>query len=293
MHDANTDADKTSQASATDIDCPFESLAEFESELTQALKNDQFILHLQPKVDLSTWSIQGVEVLLRWKHPQQGIIPPAMFIPLLEQTGMIVDVGQWVLGEACELNRQWQVSGLPPVQIAINVSGTQLSRAGFAETVCGILDNTNLPAEFLALEFTENGLFTDTASNIKVCNQLRNKGIKLALDYSGKGYTSTEDISQLPIDIIKLDKELIHHIAHSQEHRAIMATILDFAHQNRLTVVAEGVETAEQLLFLNAMHCTSAQGFLLAHPMSVENFEKLYRAAPRYEYLIEKISHHW
>lgn len=172
---------------------------ELEKELHAALEKNQFELHLQPKVCLNSWSIQGMEVLLRWQHPQHGIIPPAFFIPALEQTGMIADVGQWVLGEACKLNQQWQASGLSPVPIAINVSGTQLSRARFAETVFDTLGTTNLSPEYLELEFTENSLFSDTVSNIKVCNQLRGKGIKLALDYSGLGYTSIEDISELPM----------------------------------------------------------------------------------------------
>lgn len=293
MQDAQTDADQASQPDAIEIDYPFGSSAELESELGRALQDDQFILHLQPIVNLSSWSIQGIELLLRWNHPRQGIIPPDIFIPVLEQTGLIVAVGQWMLGEACRLNRRWQDDGLAAAPMTIKISGPQLASAGFADTVFGILEDARLSPEYLVLELTENDLFTRTSANIRLCNQVRDKGVRLALGYAGNGYTSIEDISELPIDIIKLEKELIHHIANHRDQRAIMAAILGFAHQNRLEVVAEGVETAEQLLFLKAMHCTSARGFLLAHPQSVEKFTELYRSAPRYEYLIDKISRQW
>lgn len=293
MQDAQTDADQASQPDVIEIDYPFENLAELESELAGALQSNQFILHLQPTINLTSWSIQGLQVLLRWNHPQQGIIPPELFIPVLEQTGMIVEVGQWVLTEAGELNRRWQEEGITAIPMTIKVSGPQLASEDFAEILYGILDRTNLSPQYLVLELTESGLFTDTSRNIRLCNRLRNKGIRLALDYSGHGNTSCEDISELPIDIIKLDRELIHQIANHHEQRAIMATILNFAYQNRLEVIAEGVETAEQLLFLNAMHCTGAQGFLLAPPMAIEKFEGLFRTTPRYDYLIERLSHQW
>ncbi len=292
MQDAKTDGDAV-EIEIIGFDSPFLSHSELESDLARGVREGQFILHLQPIINLGNWSIHGMQVLLRWQHPQHGIIQPDSFIPSLEQSGMIVAVGQWVLAEACKLNRHWQDDGLPTVPIAIKVSGQQLADAGFVESVFDVLNESGLPPGLLVLELTETDLFTDTAVNIKLCNRLRDKGIRLALNYTANGYTSIEDISELPMDIIKLDKELIHHITSHPEQRAIMATILDFAHQNRLEVIAEGVETAEQLIFLNAMQCTAAQGFLLAHPLSTENFAELFHTAPHYEYIVDRVCKHW
>lgn len=264
-----------------------------EKDLHYALEKGQFELYFQPKVNLNNWNIQGMEALLRWHHPERGLIPPAEFIPILEETGMIANVGQWVLNEACRLNKQWQDSGLPPLRVAVNVSSKQLNSEDFIDIVFAALDKTGLAPEYLELELTESGLLTDIDANIALFNQLREKGITLALDDFGTGYSSLSYLCKLPIDVIKIDKEFVHQITNNKENRSVVTAILSFAHGLRMDVVAEGVETAEQLVFLSAMRCTSAQGFLLSHPLPAEKFEELYRSGRNFENLIEKIRKQW
>lgn len=249
-----------------------------EKELILAIEKNQFELYFQPKINLDTMSMQGMEALLRWNHPHKGIIYPADFIPALEETGMINQVGQWVIEQACRQNRKWIDSGLPPLRVAVNVSNIQLNRGDFAETVFAILDKTGLEPKWLELELTESGLMADIDANIHMFNKLRNKGIKLALDDFGTGYSSLSYICKLPIDVIKIDKEFVQQISNDKQNQSIVTAILSFAHGLRLEIVAEGVELAEQVVFLQAMRCNMAQGYLFSHPLPADGFEKLCRS---------------
>ena len=266
---------------------------ELENDLVHALDKGQFELHYQPKVCLSSWRMQGMEALLRWQHPQRGIVAPNDFIPLLEENGLINKVGQWVLYEACRLNKKWQDSGLPPMRVAVNVSSLQFNRDDFYDVVMDALDRSGLAPDYLELELTESGVLTDVEQNVQLFTRLREKGITIALDDFGTGYSSLSYLCKLPIDVLKIDREFIHQITHNRENRSIVTAILSFAHGLRLDVVAEGVETAEQLLFLNALRCTSAQGFLLSHPLTAEKFEQLYRSNHDFESLVNKIRKQW
>lgn len=262
-------------------------------ELAAAVKERQFIIYMQPKINLNNWSIQGVEILLRWRHPRYGLIQPEHFIPIIEETGLISEVGLWVIEEACRANKQWQDSGLKPLQVAINISCTQLQQNDFLDSVTCILDKTGFAPELLEFEFSDTCLFDKLDEHAELFHQIRAKGIKLALKYSITGLPITLDLSELPVDTINIDKELTHQIANNKENRQIMSTILDLAHGHKLEVVAEGVETAEQLIFLNAMQCKTAQGFLFSHPVSIARFEELCRTNTKYDHLIKKISHQW
>lgn len=264
-----------------------------EKELYAALENEQFELHLQPQINLQHWSLSGAEVLLRWQHPAYGLIPPAYFIPVLEDSGMLDEVGQWVLQQTCKLNRRWQDSGLAPLRFAINVWNSQLEQDNFLAMLTETLDSSGLPPECLELELTENGLLEGLDENSALFDELRQAGIRLALNYSGEGSSSDGNFHELPIDVIKIDKRLIQRIANNRDRRELLATILSFAHEQGLQVVAEGVETAAQLLFLKAMHCQTAQGFLLSHPLSVESFTQLYQAGTGFEHLVEKVGRQW
>ena len=285
---------QTPQNSLSDLpytDLLFIPDTELETELAAALKNNCFELHLQPQVKLNNWSLAGVEALLRWQHPTYGVIPPEHFLPVLEQSGMLDELGHWVLQEACRLNKVWQDGGAAPLRIAINIAASQWRHTKFHDTVMDILTTAGFTPAQLVFEIAEEGLMTE--SDRQLFERLRHHGIKLALNYTGKGLTSACDISDLPIDIIKIDKSLTQHIVNNRQDRSIMQTLLSFAHENTLEVIAEGVETAQQLLFLNALQCTTAQGFLLSHPLPIENFTALYQHDARFDYLIDKISRQW
>jgi len=264
-----------------------------EQDLINALDKNQLELYYQPKINLNDWKMLGMEALLRWNHPTKGYISPTEFIPILEENGLINKVGQWVIEEACRQNKEWIDSGLPPLRVAVNISSIQLNRIDFTDTVFSTLEKTGLDPGHLELELTESGLLTDIDANIEMFKQLRERGIRLALDDFGTGYSSLSYICKLPIDVIKIDREFINQISSNRETRSVVTAILSFAHGLRLDVVAEGVETSEQLLFLNAMRCTYAQGFLLSHPLPVDEFEKLYRAGGNFEHLAENIRKEW
>lgn len=264
-----------------------------ENDLINALENNQFVLHFQPKIDLNSMSMCGMEALIRWEHPEKGTIPPLEFIPALEESGLIHRVGLWVIERACKINKQWIDTGLPPLQIAVNISTIQLNRDDFVDNIFEILDNTGLDPKYLELELTESGLLSDIDANIIMFEKLRAKGIKLALDDFGTGYSSLSYICKLPIDIIKIDKEFIHQITSGRQTRSVVTAILSFAHGLRLDIVAEGVETTEQLVFLNAMRCTTAQGFLLSKPLPQEEFESLYRRGTSFEHIFKEINKQW
>lgn len=264
-----------------------------ENELIQAIELNQFELYFQPKIDFKSMNMQGMEALLRWRHPEKGIIPPLDFIPVLEESGLINQVGQWVIEEACRKNKNWMDAGLPPLRVAVNISNVQLNQNDFADRVCNILEKTGLEAQYLELELTESGLLADVDSNIERFNKLRDKGITLALDDFGTGYSSLSYICRLPVDVIKIDKEFIHQISSDRQNRSVVTAILSFAHGLRLNIVAEGVETAEQLVFLNAMRCTTAQGYLLSRPLPANEFEELYRKGISFAHLFNDINKQW
>lgn len=262
-------------------------------ELAVAVNERQFVLYMQPKINLENWAIQGVEVLLRWQHPQHGLIQPEYFIPVLEETGLISEVGLWVLDEACRENKQWQDSGLKPLQVSINISCAQLQKNDFLDSVITVINKTGFAPELLEFEFSDTCLFDSIDTHIQSLHKIRHQGIKIALKYSITGLPITLDLSERPVDSINIDKELTHQITNNKENRQIMSTILDFSHEHKIDVVAEGVETAEQLIFLTAMQCKMAQGFLFNHPINIARFEELYRTNTKYDHLIKKIAHQW
>lgn len=246
-----------------------------EHKLRVALDRKQFELHYQPKVSVKTRHIEGVEALLRWRDPDLGLISPGSFLPLLESTGLIVDVGDWILRQAAEDCQHWQRLGLPPIRIAVNISPIQLRRADF---VLGFLKATQSWSNShagLDLEITEGVLQEDSEAEVKKLNVLRANGTKIAVDDFGTGYSSLSRISSLPIDTLKIDRSFVGRLPDEKTGRTLVSTIISLARAFEMTVVAEGVETTEQLGVLWEMGCDQSQGYLHSIPVTRDEFADL------------------
>ncbi len=248
---------------------------EMETNLRNALKNGEFLLHYQPKIDLTTNKIIGVEVLIRWKHPELGFISPSKFIPHAEKTDLIIAVGDWVLHTACKQSVQWQVDGIPPIRISVNLSGMQLKRNDQVENVARILAETGLPPNLLELELTEGVVMENAEATISTLNKFKEMGIKLSIDDFGTGYSSLSYLKRFPIDTLKIDQSFVKDITTNPDDEAIASTIIAMAHNLRLKVIAEGVENKEQLDMLRNKDCDEVQGYYFSRPVSEEDLKEL------------------
>ncbi|OON62273.1 GGDEF-domain containing protein [Massilia sp. KIM] len=267
---------------------PSERLA-LKNGLRDALARGQLFLEYQPQVDLATRRVVGVEALLRWQHPVYGRIDPGRFIPLAEETGMIVPIGEWVLRNACLQNRAWVASGLPELKTAVNLSARQLKEPGLAGRVLAILAETGMPARCLDLELTEGMLIEDLGANSALMNRLRQAGVLVSIDDFGTGYSSLNYLCELPVDILKMDGLFVRRLggratpgaAAPGRSFAIAQTIVAMAHRLGLSVIAESVETQDQLDDLCVMGCDAAQGYLFARPLAPDDLAALLaRALP-------------
>jgi diguanylate cyclase (GGDEF)-like protein/PAS domain S-box-containing protein len=243
-----------------------------ESDLRRALERDEFLLHYQPKIDLATGSIGGMEALIRWRHPVKGLVPPLQFIPLAEETGLIVPIGQWVLRTACAQTKAWQAGGLSPLRVAVNLSARQFSQDSLLEDVARVLAETGLEAPLLELEITESMVMRNPAHAVALLDSLKAMGVHLSIDDFGTGYSSLSYLKRFPIDNLKIDRSFIQDLPADGEDAAITRAIIAMAHSLRLTVVAEGVETEKQRTFLHQHGCNEMQGFLFSKPLSAEAF---------------------
>lgn len=250
---------------------------QLENALRNALREEQFELHYQPQVDSANQSIVGFEALVRWHHPQQGMISPARFIPVAEETGLIVQLGDWVLNEACRQNLAWQAAGLPPIPVAVNISPLQFRQSEFAATVARVLAHTGLPPECLELELTEGVMMDAAERNIETLRRLRALGVKLSIDDFGTGYSSLAYLKRLPIDTLKIDQAFVRDVVDDTDDAAIITTIIGLANNMRLRVVAEGVENESQMRFLIAGGCGFQQGYLFSRPLPGAEFESFWR----------------
>ncbi|WP_245629823.1 sensor domain-containing protein [Domibacillus robiginosus] len=242
-----------------------------EREMHRALEQGHFHLDYQPQIDIKTGQTIGVEALIRWNHPKIGPVSPADFIPLAEETGLIIPIGTWVLETACAQNKAWQESGLPPVCMSVNVSLRQFMQKHFAEQIEQILQRTGLSPKWLDVEITES-MTADVAHAEQVLNRLRDIGVHVSIDDFGTGYSSLSYLSRFPITKLKIDQSFVQDL--TEHHQAIVKTIIDLAQNLNLKVIAEGVETEEQARLLRALNCTEAQGYLYAEPLSSENIKK-------------------
>lgn len=252
-----------------------------ESALRRALERDQFSLHYQPKIDMASGQITGVEALLRWNHPELGIVSPGQFIPLAEETGLIVPIGRWVLEEACAQNMAWQRRGLRPVTVAVNLSPRQFADPHLLHDVDEALLASGMSPVLLQLEVTESMVMRNVSRAIKILDAIQARGIRLAIDDFGTGYSSMSLMKQFPIDTIKIDRSFVRDLPVDTEDQAIAQAIISMGKALGMTVIAEGVETVEQETFLRNHACDEMQGFLFSKPLPAKQMADLLRTEPR------------
>jgi diguanylate cyclase (GGDEF)-like protein len=250
-----------------------------ENSLRKALVREEFILHYQPRMDLKTGAIVGTEALIRWNNPEKGLIPPSEFIPIAEETGIIMSIGEWVLKNACHQNKVWQDtrSLKTPVSVSINLSGYQFNQDTFINLVEKVLDVSCLEPEYLELEITESVIMKNAEKTIILLDKLKRMGLSISMDDFGTGYSSFSYLKRFPIDIIKIDRSFVKDITKNPDDAAIVRAILAMARNLKLKVVAEGVETEEQLEFLREHRCDEIQGFLLSAPLSPEEVPEFFK----------------
>ena len=246
---------------------------QLETKLRRALDRDEFLLHYQPKIDLGSGQITGFEALLRWTPAGKGIIPPGEFIPMLEDTGLIVPVGEWVIRTACIQNKAWQNAGHSPIRMAVNLSVRQFREQDIAYLVNNILEETGLDAKWLELEITESMLMDRNDQCIRMLTDLNDMGVHLTIDDFGTGYSSLAYLKQLPVGTLKIDRSFVKDITTDPNDAAVVQAVVAMAHNLHLRVVAEGAETAEQAVFLHNQSCDEMQGFFFSRPVSAEKAE--------------------
>jgi diguanylate cyclase (GGDEF)-like protein len=245
----------------------FERFA-IENKLRKAMDNNEFMLFYQPQIDISTGRMIGVEALIRWLQPDLVLIKPGQFIPLAEQTGLIIPIGEWVLRTACAENKAWQKAGLEPLRMTVNVSSIQFGKSNFVESVSNILSDTGLEPKYLQLELTESTIMHDSQKTIKKLQSLQTMGIQIAIDDFGTGYSSLSYLKRFPLSTLKIDYSFVKDLNTSPNDQAIVKAIIDLAHNFNLKVIAEGVENRKQLAFLRGCGCEGVQGYLLCPPVS-------------------------
>jgi diguanylate cyclase (GGDEF)-like protein/PAS domain S-box-containing protein len=248
-----------------------------ESALRNALERNEFVLHYQPQVDLKTGQIVGMEALIRWKHPELGMVPPVRFIGVAEDTGLIVPIGAWVMRTACAQNKAWQDAGLGHLRVAVNLSARQFSATELLPGIEQVLADTGLEPSCLELELTESLFMSDVTPAVDLLHRMKSLGVKLSIDDFGTGYSSFSYLSRFPIDVLKIDRSFVNDITHDANDAAIVASIIALAHNLRLSVIAEGVETAEQLDYLRHQGCDEMQGYYFSRPLPAHEFEQLLR----------------
>jgi diguanylate cyclase (GGDEF)-like protein/PAS domain S-box-containing protein len=248
-----------------------------EDSVRHALDRQEFSVHYQPKVNLETGGIVGVEALIRWMHPDLGHVSPAEFIPIAEECGLMVPIGQWVLGQACHQAQAWQEIGLAPIRIAVNISAAELHAKEFSKGVGVILAETGLDPRFLELELTETFLVQDSTATLAVLQDLKELGLKLALDDFGTGYSSLNHLKRFPIDTLKIDRSFVRTITTNTDDASIVGAVISMGRNLHMRVVAEGVETREQLAFLQDRECPFGQGYYFSKPLSGQACTQLLR----------------
>jgi len=268
LYSAKANGGSSYQAYKPEMDTRGREWLIMETALYHALEAKQFVLYYQPQFDLFNGQIIGAEALIRWQHPELGMIPPSEFVPILEETGLIVPVGEWVLRTACAQNKQWQDAGLPPICIAVNLSAIQFRQPGLAQTIRKVLKETGLSPEYLELEITENIAMHAEDAVIAILDELRAIGIQIAIDDFGTGYSSLSYLKRFPIDKLKIDQSFVRDCQEGINDDGIVMAIIGMGRSLRLKVIAEGVETQEQANFLKLNGCDEVQGYFYGKPMT-------------------------
>ena len=248
---------------------------ELENQIRRALKEEEFIVYYQPKIDLSNNECIGVEALVRWQHPEKGIVQPDDFIPLAEETGLIIQLDEWVMRTACEQFRQWKNSGSRLVNLSINISARHFQEGGLVSRCKKILNGTLIEAGNLEIELTESALVDNYCNAKEILNEIHEMGIGIALDDFGTGYASMSYLKEFPFDTVKIDRSFVQDVPDNTENTAIVKAIIQLTRALKLKLVAEGVETEQQKKYLAENECTYGQGYLWSKPVSAAEFEKL------------------
>jgi len=238
-----------------------------ENDLRRAMDDNQFKIYYQPQINIETNEVFAMEALIRWQHPERGLISPSEFIQLAEETHLIKQIGNWMIENCCAELRRWREMGLDTVRVAINVSSVQLEQDDFVEFILNALHKNNIPGEFIEIEITENTLMHDTDDGIEKLRKLSNHNIKIAIDDFGTGYSSLNYLKRLPIDTLKIDQSFVRDMSNSDEDSSIIKAIIAMAKGLNLNIISEGVETEAQLQQLKAWRCQNMQGFLFGRPM--------------------------
>ncbi len=246
-----------------------------ENNLRPGLERAEFLVQYQPQVDVRGFHLVGMEALVRWQHPSLGLLYPNEFVPLAEESGLIISLGDWVMRTACAQNKAWQDAGLMPLRLSVNFSARQFQQSTFITDVAQILKETNLDPRWLELELTESSIMKDPEAAIEKLHELKLMGIKVAVDDFGTGYSSLNYLKRFPIDTLKIDKTFVSDVCRDPHDTAIVRAIINLGHALDLTVIAEGVETKEQLQYLTALECDVVQGFLFSKALPATVFEEL------------------
>lgn len=246
-----------------------------ESNLRGALEREEFVVHYQPQVRIPDFHLVGMEALVRWRHPSLGMLYPSEFVPQAEDSGLIIALGDWVMRKACSQNMEWQDKGLAPMRLSVNFSARQFQQPSFIASVAEILKETNLDPRWLELELTESSIMKEPEQAIEKLHELKLMGIKVAIDDFGTGYSSLNYLKRFPIDTLKIDKTFVSDVCKDPHDTAIVRAIIDLGHALDLMVIAEGVETQEQLQYLSSLGCDVVQGFLFSKSLSAAAFEEL------------------
>lgn len=275
MYHAKTSGRNNYQFFRSDINMQTMQSLLIERDLRRALKQHEFVLYYQPQVHLESGVMIGAEALIRWQDPKRGMLFPIQFVPVAEDSGLIVSIGRWILREVCTTIRAWLDSGLQAVPVAVNVSAIELRHPRFVDGVAAILTEIGLPAHYLKLELTESVLIHDTEASQHTLEALKAMGVRLAIDDLGAGYSSLSYLKRFPIDTLKIDSSFVRDMVSDPDDAAIVNAVIGMGRNLKQQVVAEGVENQKQLLMLRAQHCDAGQGFLFSHPLNAKEFEYL------------------
>ncbi|MFQ5754077.1 MAG: putative bifunctional diguanylate cyclase/phosphodiesterase, partial [bacterium] len=258
----------------------FEHLA-LENSLRKAIERDELVIYYQPQANLHTGEITGLEALIRWQHTEFGLVQPSKFIPVAEETGLIVPIGEWLMRTACRQNKVWQEAGLQPIPVAINLSAKQFHEKSLPDAMAEVLEESGLSPQYVMLEITESSAMYDVDYTISTLKVLKEMGMQIVLDDFGTGYSSLSYLKRFPIDGLKIDRTFVKGIPDDREDAAIITAIIALAHSLENKVIAEGVETKEQLLFLKSLECDEMQGFYFSRPLPAEEILELLEVCKR------------
>lgn len=272
MYHAKSDGRNNFQFFRSDMNTRAVQRLFIESSLRRALKDNEFVIHYQAQIDLASGVLSGCEALIRWQDPALGLVFPGQFVPIAEESGLIVPIGRWVLREACRQVQTWLLAGVAAVPVAVNISAVEFRHKGFVDGVALILSETGLPPAYLELELTESILMQDAAASASTLEALKAMGIQLAIDDFGTGYSSLSYLKRFPIDTLKIDQSFVRDISIDADDATIVSAIIGMGRNLKQRVIAEGIETAEQLAFLRRQQCDAGQGYLFGHPLAAAGF---------------------